>query len=263
MLCGRTPCGYAARVPPPAERSTPESAKPRDFFATTQWTIVLRAGHSDTTRAQEALAQLCRTYWYPLYAYVRRRGYSPEDAEDLTQGFFARLLELNSLADVGREKGKFRSFLLASLNHFLSDEWDRARAQKRGHGQIVALDTDTAETRFAHEPADPSTPEKHFERQWAMTLLETVVKRLQAEYDSAGKGALFLALRFAIMGDKSDVPYTRLAADLGLSEEALRVSVHRLRQRYRQMLRDEIAQTVATPEEVDEEIRHLFQALTG
>ena len=248
---------------PASDKPATDSAKPRDYFATTHWTMVLHAGRSDTTRAQEALAQLCQTYWYPLYAYVRRRGYSPEDAEDLTQGFFARLLELNSLADVRREKGKFRSFLLASLNHFLSDEWDRVRAQKRGHSQVISLDTDAAETRFGREPADTATPEKLFERQWAMTLLEAVVKRLQSEYESAGKGVLFMALRFSIMGEKSDVPYTQLAKEVGLSEEALRVAVHRLRQRYRQMLRDEIAQTVATPAEVDDEIRHLFQALVG
>jgi len=250
-------------VLPASDKPATDSAKPRDYFATTHWTMVLHAGRSDTTRAQEALAQLCQTYWYPLYAYVRRRGYSPEDAEDLTQGFFARLLELNSLADVRREKGKFRSFLLASLNHFLSDEWDRVRAQKRGHSQVISLDTDAAETRFGREPADTATPEKLFERQWAMTLLEAVVKRLQREYESAGKGVLFMALRFSIMGEKSDVPYTQLAKEVGLSEEALRVAVHRLRQRYRQMLRDEIAQTVATPAEVDDEIRHLFQALVG
>ncbi len=247
------------------QRDTPASdaQTPRDYFATTHWTLVLHAGQSDSTRAQEALAQLCQTYWYPLYAYVRRRGLSPEDAEDLTQGFFARLLELNSLAAVRREKGKFRSFLLASLNHFLSDQWDRARAQKRGHGRVVPIEAADAESRYALEPAHTVTPEKLFEKQWAMTLLDSVVRRLQSEYDQAGKGPLFLALRFAIVGDKSDVPYTQLAAQTGLSEEALRVTVHRLRQRYRQLLRDEIARTVATPAEVDAELRHLFKVLTG
>lgn len=246
----------------PSDTAT-RAAQPRDYFATTQWSVVLHAGRSDTTRARQALAQLCQTYWYPLYAYVRRRGYRAEDAEDLTQGFFARLLELDSLADVHRAKGKFRSFLLASLNHFLSDEWDRARAQKRGHGQVISLDAEAAEQRFVREPADPSTPERGFARQWATTLLEAVVKRLQSEYESAGKGALFLALRSSLLGEPSEVPYPRLAAELGLSETALRVTVHRLRQRYRQLLRDEIAQTVATPAEVEDEIRHLFQALTG
>ena len=246
----------------PGEQPAPESAKPRDYFATTQWTMVLHAGRSDSTNARNALAQLCLSYWYPLYAYVRRRGNSPADAEDLTQGFFTRLLELNSLADVRREKGKFRSFLLASLNHYLSDEWDRARAQKRGEGRVVSLDGDLAEERFSHEPADALTPEKLFDKKWALTLLESVVQKLQGEYELAGKGALFLALRFSIAGD-ADEPYAKLAADLGMNEPALRVAVHRLRQHYRQLLREEIARTVATEAEVEGEIQHLFQALAG
>ena len=225
--------------------------------------MVLHAGRSDSTAAREALAQLCQTYWYPLYAYVRRRGHAPEDAEDLTQGFFARLLELGSLADVSREKGKFRSFLLASLNHYLSDEWDRARAQKRGQGRVISLDARQAEDRLNREPADTLTPERLFERKWAMTLLDTVVKKLQREYESAGKGPLFLALGFSIVGEKAETPYTKLSAELGMSEPALRVTVHRLRQRYRQLLRDEISRTVATEAEVDGEIQHLFQALAG
>ena len=224
---------------------------------------MLTAGDADKTQAQAALEQLCQTYWYPLYAYVRRRGWSPEDAEDATQGFFARLLELSSLAGVRREKGKFRSFLLASLNHYLSDERDRARAQKRGGDRVISLEANAAETRFGREPADPSTPEKIFERQWALTLLETVVNRLQREYESAGKGALFMSLRFSIMGEKSEMSYRELAAETGLSEEALRVAAHRLRHRYRQLLRQEIAQTVASPGEVEDEIRQLFRALTG
>jgi RNA polymerase sigma-70 factor (ECF subfamily) len=248
-------------VPPVNDHDSPDSGKPREYFATTHWTLILEAGRSDSTGAREALAQLCETYWYPLYAYVRRRGEPPADAEDLTQGFFARLLGLNSLADVRREKGKFRSFLLASLNHYLSDERDRARAQKRGGGQITSLDAAAAEARFNCEPADTLTPEKLFERKWAMTVLETVVQRLQDEYESAGKGELFKALRFSIAGDKNDSSYTRLAADLALSEPALRVAVHRLRQRYRQLLRNEIARTVATPAEVEDEIRHLYAAL--
>jgi RNA polymerase sigma-70 factor (ECF subfamily) len=248
---------------PPSENPVTESAKPRDYFATTHWTMVLHAGRSDSTAAREALAQLCQTYWYPLYAYVRRRGHAPEDAEDLTQGFFARLLELGSLADVSREKGKFRSFLLASLNHYLSDEWDRARAQKRGQGRVISLDARQAEDRLNREPADTLTPERLFERKWAMTLLDTVVKKLQREYESAGKGPLFLALGFSIVGEKAETPYTKLSAELGMSEPALRVTVHRLRQRYRQLLRDEISRTVATEAEVDGEIQHLFQALAG
>jgi RNA polymerase sigma-70 factor (ECF subfamily) len=225
--------------------------------------MVLHAGRSDSTAARDALAQLCQTYWYPLYAYVRRRGHSPEDAEDLTQGFFARLLELGSLAEVSREKGRFRSFLLASLNHYLSDAWDRARALKRGHGRVISLDAREAEDRLNREPADTLTPEKLFERKWAMTLLDTVVKKLQREYEATGKGPLFLALGFSIVGEKAETPYAKLSAELGVSEPALRVAVHRLRHRYRQLLRDEIAHTVATEAEVDGEIHHLFQALAG
>lgn len=225
--------------------------------------MVLNAGGGDSTRAQEALQQLCQTYWYPLYAYARRRGQSPEDAEDSTQGFFARLLQLNSLADVRREKGRFRSFLLASLSHYLSDEWDRARAQKRGYGQVFRLDKDAAEERLSREPADSLTPEKVFEQKWALTVLETVVQRLKGEYESTDKGSLFMALRFSIAGEKSEKAYADLSADLKLTEPALRVAVHRLRQRYRQLLREEIAQTVATEAEIDEEIRHLFAALAG
>jgi RNA polymerase sigma-70 factor (ECF subfamily) len=224
--------------------------------------MILQAGRSDSSAARDALAQLCQTYWYPLYAYVRRRGNSPEDAEDLTQGFFGRLLELGSLADVNREKGKFRSFLLASLNHYLSDAWDRARAQKRGQGRVISLDARQAEDRLSREPADALTPEKLFERKWALSLLEVVVQRLQHEYESAGKEALFLAMRFSIAGEAEE-PYAKLSAELGLSEPALRVAVHRLRQRYRQLLRAEIARTVATEAEVDDEIQHLFQALAG
>jgi len=225
--------------------------------------MVLNAGRNDSTGARDALAQLCQSYWYPLYAYARRRGNAAANAEDLTQGFFARLLELNSLAQVRREKGKFRSFLLASFNHYLSDEWDRERAQKRGNGRVVSLDAGLAEGRFSREPVDALTPEKLFERKWAMTLLDSVVQRLQREYESAGRGTLFRTLRFSIADGKSEEPYATLSAELGLSEPTLRVAVHRLRQRYRQLLRDEIARTVASDAEVDGEIRHLFAALAG
>lgn len=248
---------------PPGESPPSETARPRDYLPTTQWTLVLHAACNDSTSARLALAQLCQSYWYPLYAYARRRGNSPADAEDLTQGFFARLLELNSLADVRREKGKFRSFLLASLNHYLSDEWDRARAQKRGKGRVFSLDASLAEERFCREPADALTPEKLFERQWAMTLLESVVQKLQDEYQSAGKGALFAALKSGIAAEQGEVSYAELSSQLGISGPALRVALHRLRQRYRQLLRDEIARTVASKSEVDDEIRHLFAALAG
>lgn len=234
-----------------------EKPSRRDVFATTRWTAVLQAGRHDTTHARQALAELCQTYWWPLYAYVRRSGHSAADAEDLTQGYFARLLKLDSLAAVHREKGRFRSFLLAGLNHFLADEWDRASAQKRDLRRTVPLDADSAETRYRREPADTATPERLFERQWALTLLETVVQRLHREHAAAGKGPLFLALRFAITGDRHTLPYADLAARLGLSDAAVRVAVHRLRQRYRQLLREEIAHTVADAADIEEELRHL------
>jgi RNA polymerase sigma-70 factor (ECF subfamily) len=193
----------------------------RNIFVTTRWTQVLHAAHSDTTSARAALEQLCQAYWYPLYAYARRRGYGPHDAEDLTQGFFARILKLNSLAHVGREKGKFRSFLLASMNHYLADEWDRASAQKRAAQRTISLDAAMAEGRYANEPADNLTPDRVYERRWALTLLENVAQRLRQEYEAAGQGALFMETRFAITGDKNAVPYEEIASRLGMKEEAL------------------------------------------
>ncbi len=226
--------------------------------------MVITAGRSDTTRARAALARLCQTYWFPLYAYVRRRGHSPEDAQDLTQEFFARLLERNWVADADQKKGRFRSFLLAAMNHFLADAWDKAQAQKRGGGVApLPLRFDTAETRYGVEPADNLTPERSFERRWALTLLDEVVKRLQLEYDREGKADLFAALNPCLVGERTSQPYGQLATKLGTSEAAVKSAVHRLRQRYRQLLRDEIAQTVAIPEEVDEELRHLFAVLAG
>jgi RNA polymerase sigma-70 factor (ECF subfamily) len=223
---------------------------------------VLTAGRSDTLRAHAALANLCQTYWYPLYAYVRRRGHSPEDAQDLTQAFFARLLEHNWVGQADQQKGRFRSFLLSAMNHFLADEWDKARAQKRGGGVLpIPLQFDTAETRYGHEPADNVTPEQNYERHWALTLLDTVLQRLRSEYEQEGKAELFAALHPCLVGDRTAQPYAELAMKLGVSEGAVKSAVHRLRQRYRQLLHDEIAQTVASPGEVDEELHHLFAVL--
>jgi RNA polymerase sigma-70 factor (ECF subfamily) len=223
---------------------------------------VLTAGRSDTTRAHAALANLCQTYWYPLYAYVRRRGHSPEDAQDLTQAFFARLLERNWVGQADQQKGRFRSFLLSAMNHFLADEWDKARAQKRGGGILpVPLQFDTAETRYGHEPADNVTPEQNYERRWALTLLDKVLQRLRSEYEQEGKAELFAALHPCLVGDRTAQPYAELAVTLGVSEGAVKSAVHRLRQRYRQLLHDEIAQTVASPGEVNAELHHLFAVL--
>lgn len=231
-------------------------------FVTTRWSVVLTAGHSDTTHARAALEKLCQTYWYPLYAYVRRRGHSPADAQDLTQAFFARLLERNWVGRADQQKGRFRSFLLSALNHFLADEWDRVRAQKRGGGVApLPLQFDTAETRYGHEPADQVTPESSYERRWALTLLDEVLHRLRSEYEQEGRAELFAALHPCLVGDRTSQPYAELAVELGVSEGTVKSAVHRLRQRYRQLLRDEIAQTVAESGEVDEELRHLFAVL--
>ena len=249
---------------PPTPLPSSEGGARHATFVTTHWSVVLTARRSDTTRAQAALARLCQTYWYPLYAYVRRRGYGPPDAQDLTQEFFARLLGQNWLAQADRERGRFRTFLLAALSHFLANEWDKARAQKRGGSiQLVPLQLDNAETRYGQEPADPMTPEQCFERRWALALLDEVLNRLRQEQIAAGTGEMFDALKPCLVGDRQAQPYAALAVELGMTEGAVKVAVHRLRQRYRQLLKEEIANTVATPEEVNAEMHHLFNVLAG
>jgi RNA polymerase sigma-70 factor (ECF subfamily) len=239
--------------------SAPPSA---GYFATTHWTVVARARQGDSPQARAALENLCRTYWYPLYAYVRRQGHSPHDAQDLTQAFFETFLEKHYLADVRRERGKFRSFLLASLNHFLANEWDKARAQKRGGGKLVPLD-ETAESRYLLEPGNELSAEKIFARRWAFTLLEQVLSRLREEFVADGKTTQFDCLKAFLSDGKGAIPYTQAAADLEMSVGAVKTAVHRLRRRYRDLLRSEIARTVSSPGEVDGEIRHLFAALSG
>ncbi len=234
------------------------------MFVNTHWSLVLAAGRKDSTEAQRALASLCQTYWYPLYAYARRRGYGPEDARDLTQEFFARLLQQHWLGQADRQRGRFRTFLLTAMSHFLANEWDKARAQKRGGSiELVPLQLDTAETRYGKEPADPSTPEQAFERRWAVALLDQVLQRLQEEWVGEGKAGLFEQLKPCLLGDREAQPYAELARQIGISEGALKVTVHRLRQRYRQLLRSEIANTVARPAEVEEEMHHLFAVLAA
>lgn len=231
-------------------------------FSTTHWSVVLKAGQASTPQTQRALEELCRVYWYPLYAYVRRRGYSASDAQDLTQEFFARLLERHWLARADRAKGRFRTFLLTALERFLANEWDKAHARKRGGGQtVVPLQFDTAESRYGTEIADWRTPEQAFERHWALALLEQVLQQIAAEYEAQGKRDLFAALRPCLVGERAEQPYSHIAAHLGLQEGTARVAVHRLRQRYRELLRAEIAHTVASSEEVDAEMRHLFHVL--
>jgi len=233
-------------------------------FATTRWSVVLSARDSDSPQAGEALETLCRSYWYPLYAYVRRRGHSPEEAEDSTQEFFARLLARHWVADADRAKGRFRTFLLTAMSRFLANEWDRARAQKRGGaGATLPLDTAVAEGRYQTESATPMAPDRLYDRQWAMTLLDRALSRLGAEQEHLGKAAEFARLSPALTAERGEIPYATLATQLGLSETAARMAVHRLRKRFREVFREEIAQTVATPDEVEEEIRHLLAALTG
>ena len=233
-------------------------------FVTTHWSVVLTAGRKDTARARDALARLCQTYWHPLYAYVRRVGNSPHDAQDLTQEFFARLLAKNYLAGADESRGRFRSFLLASLKHFLANEWHKASAQKRGGGQIpIPIDVATAETSFGFEPADTVTAEKIYERRWALTLLDLVLRRLREEYVRDGKQKLFEQLKPTLTEASRTVAYAEIARRLDTTEGAVKVAVHRLRQRYRELLRAEIADTVASPEEVEDELRNLFAALAG
>lgn len=247
-----------------ASESIPSDAAPaRPVFVTTHWSVVLTAARTDTSRAQAALEHLCRIYWYPIYHFVRRQGYSTHDAQDFTQEFFARLLEKNWIAHADQSRGRFRSFLLMVLKRFLASEWRRANAQKRaGNRRCLPLPLDSAETRYVAEPADTSTPEQAFEKQWALTLLETVMTQLRADYERDSKGRLFEALKPCLTGVRESQPYAKLASQLDLSEGAVRVAVHRLRERYRQRLREEIAQTVASPEDVEGEIRHLFRVLT-
>jgi RNA polymerase sigma-70 factor (ECF subfamily) len=223
----------------------------------------LTAARSNTTRARESLAKLCQTYWYPLYAYVRRRGYSPQDAEDLTQEFFARLLEHNRIAGVQPDKGRFRSFLLASMNHFLSDEWDKARAQKRGGGKVISMDMQTAEIQSGGCVSAELTPEKAFDHRWAIALLEQVYQMLEQEHRAERKTETFNILRPTLAGPSNTAPYSELARQLNVSEGAVKVAVHRLRQRYRQLLRQTIADTVSGPEEVEDELRFLFKTIAG
>jgi RNA polymerase sigma-70 factor (ECF subfamily) len=246
------------------ETPNPETPPaPAGCFVTTHWSVVVTAGHSDTQRAQAAIEKLCRAYWFPLYAYVRRRGHSVEDAQDLTQEFFARVLEHNWLARADQAKGRFRTFLLTAMERFLANEWDKMRALKRGGGQRnIPIQLDTAETRYGVDPADTRTPEQAFEYRWALTLLDEVVSQLEAEFRAEGRADLFASLKPCLVGDRASQPYAELAAKLGMEEGAVKVAVHRLRQRYRELLRAEIANTVASPGEVDAEMHHLFNVLT-
>ncbi len=234
------------------------------YFATTHWSVVLAAGQRESPQAGEALEKLCRAYWYPLYAYVRRRGCQPHDAQDLTQAFFAALLAGNCLARADRSKGRFRTFLLCSFDNFLHNEHDRATALKRGGGrQIVSWEAHSAEGRYAREPAGALSPEQIYEKRWAATLLERVLARLREESRKSSRADLFDQLKPHLWGEEEATPYAQLAARFSLTTGAIKVTVYRLRQRYREVLREEIAQTVADASEIDDEIRYLLRVISA
>jgi RNA polymerase sigma factor (sigma-70 family) len=247
------------------KKSSPSgsSDSPRDCFATTRWSLVVVAADRSSADSERALAELCRIYWFPLYSYVRRRGHSREDAEDLTQSFFAHFLARNDLARLEAERGRFRAYLLAALKHFLANEWDRRHRLKRGGGvEHVSWDWESAEERLRVASPGVGSPDLDFDREWALALLERVIGRLKAESKSAGRSELFeVAQAFLPLGPSS-IPYAAAAESLGLEEGAVRVMVHRLRKRYRQLLHEEIADTLTDPGEVAEELRSLRAALT-
>ncbi len=246
---------------PDAQTSVTTVDSRNGWFDTTHWSAVVTAGE-ESAKGHDALSHLCQTYWHPLYSYVRRSGHSPEDAQDLTQEFFARLLSRHYLKAADPQKGTFRSFLLIVLKRFLANEWDKAQRQKRGGGKpILSLDAQDTENRYLCEPVEELSPEKLYDRRWALALLEEVMRRLAAEFESDGKATLFLEIRPFLSGDDESISYRELSQRTGTSEGSLRVAVCRLRQRYREVLRLEIANTVRSPEGIDDEIRDLFSAL--
>jgi DNA-directed RNA polymerase specialized sigma24 family protein len=233
------------------------------MFLTTHWSVVLAAKDKASPSCSQALETLCRTYWYPLYAFVRSSGYSPHDAQDLTQGFFARLLAKDYLRVVAPEKGRFRTFLKMALKRFLSHEWERNRAQKRGAGQSpLCFDTTMAEHRFQAQSTNTLTPDLIYDRDWAFTLLAQVTARLESEYTQSGKRTGFQTLRAHLTTERGAIPYAEIASDLDSTEGAARVAVHRLRKRFRELFREVIAETVSDGQEVEEELRHLINVLS-
>ncbi len=231
------------------------------WFTTTEWSVILAAANSKDPGAQEALASLCHIYWHPIYAYIRRRGYPREDAQDLTQGFFTQLLEKKRLKAARSDRGRFRSFLLASVKNYLANEWDRERAQKRGGGQFgISLDFNGAEALWI-EPVDPVTPESIFERRWALTTLAQVMDQLRKQMVQSGHEARFVRLRGFLTGEDTVLQYKQAADELKMGEGAVRVAVHRLRHRFGELLRREVARTIHDPKKVEYEIRYLFSAI--
>jgi DNA-directed RNA polymerase specialized sigma24 family protein len=244
--------------------SAPEPSSSPDHFVTTRWTVVLAAGRKSSPHSDEALAELCQDYWYPLYAYARRRTPSREEAEDLVEAFYERFPAKNCPAGFNSAQGKFPAFLLASLKHFLANEWDKARRQKRGGGvPLLSLDCQSAGDGYNLAPAEPVTPERLFDREWALALLDRVITRLEAECTSGGNGRLFEAAKtFLTLGSQA-IPYATAAAGLGIEADAMRVAIHRLRKRYGEMRRDEIAETLGDSREVEAELRSLRAAFTA
>lgn len=233
-------------------------------FATTQWSVVLAAGDVSGQAARDALARLCEAYWYPLYAYVRRRVDDSHEAQDLTQAFFTHLFEQHAIGRADRSRGRFRAFLLTALKNFLANEWDKRRTLKRGGGRCeLSLDYESGETRFQIEPADTMTPEKLYERHWILTLLDHVLERLRNELAEAGKGAQFDQLKVALIGEATAEQYNRAAGTLGITAAAAKQAAYRMRKRYRELFRAEVARTVADNAEVDEEIGRLMEVLSG
>ena len=242
-------------------REQPEMTPAGQWVGSTHWSAVLAAGQSGSPQAAAALEELCQTYWYPLYAYVRRRGYEVEEAQDLTQEFFAQMLEKHWLKSADRQRGKFRSFLLGAMNHFLANDWRRAHALKRGGGKaLISLD-DTVEQRYVLDAASDVTPETLYDRRWAWSVFERAVDLLREYYRAAGKTALYDALKGFLAEEVVEGDYVRLAARLGMSSGAVATAVHRLRDRYRALVREEVVRTLADPREIEDEMRSLLAAL--
>ena len=242
----------------------PEPGLPREQFPQTRWSIVLAARATDDACRAAALDALCRAYWFPLYVYIRRRGFPAEDAEDLTQTYFAALLEKDYLAQADRERGKLRSFLLTTLKHFLADEWSKSSALKRGAGKtVLSIDAARAEEQYALEPADTDSPDRLYEKRWALTVLDNVLEALREDYAKTGQGKVFDALQKFLAWNSGGEAYREVAAELGMKESAVRVAIFRLRRRYGDLLRAQIADTVASPEEVPAELDYLFSLLRG
>jgi RNA polymerase sigma-70 factor (ECF subfamily) len=250
-------------MPKPDSGSVSRDATAEGAFVTTHWSVVLATAGDSSEAAQAALERLCQTYWYPLYVYLLRRGYAATDAEDLVQEFFYRLIQREGFSVATPERGRFRSFLLASLNHFAANQWKQAHRLKRGGGAIfVPLEKETAESRYASEPAHEMTPERVFDRRWALTVIEQGLKQLREEYCSRGKAGIFEGLKMYITGEEGTPAYSQVAARLGKSEEAIKMAVSRLRQRYREIIRAEVARTVENPADVENELSALLSALT-